>query len=776
MLPTPSLDLADSKPDFQDIALNLRPPYEYNPFAPPSSITYNPVMEIITLAGCSESKVMKALNDLQRLVKTFPWRRGGKYLMTSQPSTSRAQVFDSPSARSSANSETAKVFPIGPKDHRQLVQLWFKSILPALPQILSERLGGNYSASLGLRGRIEIRAKPCIQIESPCLPALTARRMIEDDISGICKRGAIEPLSVYFTEGSVKRLNGGEEEDSDKYYAESAAVKQLEFNYGRPYSKPGMGASVGVLYSKKVSASLGGYVLMDGEKYMLTSDHFITESSAPERRDGDISICDTIISPSRQELDKLENNLKQTKRELISDLNLSMKKTYGNNDVPQEVFGSYSKAEIEMSINDVDQLLYQVTKSPLEYAVGTAKRHSREPRIVDHPSGQLCYAMDWALVELNPRMTQNGENRHKYQSKEVAKNDNYVEEKDHVYQPGDVCHETCDAESAISVSYVGYRSKHRSGITNLPTLVSIDSAKTHAWEIHQPNGELTPYSDVAGDCGAWVLRTKGNTLMGQVLFHSQGRVLFIPINDIFADLKEKLGADVSLPFSPSDPVQISSAAPALPLCSEPGTPPVQSYGFLKPPLVALNASLETSPIGNAIPDIGTVESSMNVTNPSDTEIVRGQWSSDPSCDSPSSLPSLTDSPQSSATTPEDPKSPPPLSFGDADISTGQADTEKLSSKYFPTIVGEPTMSENSDLSPDKQAQPVGFGNHVFEFNDQSLFRKPSSSHVPPWPVGLGSRITQARRKSGISLRHHTKPISARPLFEKVAIFDRIIGK
>ena len=360
MLSASMRDLAYPKSDFQDIALNLRTTYECYSCAPAGSITYNPVMEIITLTGCSESKVSKALKDLQLLVETFSRRWGWKYLMTSQPSTSRAQVLDSESARSSANSEAAKVFPIRPKDHRQLVQLWFKSFLPALPRILSERLGGNYSASLGLRGRIEIRAKPCIQIESPCLPAPTARRMIEDDIRGICKKGAIEPVLVYYTEGNVKKLNGWEEEDANIDYVESAVVKQLEFNYGRPYSKPRMGASVGVLYSNKVSASLGGYVLIDGEKYMLTSDHFISESQTPGKRDSGIPICDTIISPSRQELNKLENNLKQTKRELVSDLNLSMKQTYGNFDVPEEVFTDCPKADIETSINDVDQLLIKL--------------------------------------------------------------------------------------------------------------------------------------------------------------------------------------------------------------------------------------------------------------------------------------------------------------------------------------------------------------------------------------------------------------------------------
>ena len=389
-------------------------------------------------------------------------------------------------------------------------------------------------------------------------------------------------------------------------------------------------------------------------------------------------------------------------------------------------------------------------------------RHSIEARL----SGQLSYAMDWALVELETRTAQNAENRHKYQSNEDAGNDQYIEEKDDVYLPGDVCHETCDAESAITVSYVGHRSKRRSGITNLPTLVSIDSSATHAWGIQNSDGKLIPYSDVAGDCGAWVIRKEGNKLMGQVLFHSQGRVLFIPVNDIFADLKEACGADVSLP-SPPDPGQASSVPSALPLCSEPGIPPVKSYRFLKPPLKTLDASLETLPIETAFPDTRTVKPSVKVTKTSDTEIPHRQGSPDP-CYSPSSLPSLTDSPQSSATTPEDPKSPLFLTFGDADTPSDKG----LFSEYFPTILGEPTMSGTADILLDKQAQPVSVG----DFSARSLFRSNSGSRAPPWPVGLGSRITRAQRGFGTPLRHHAKRVSARPFFDKIAGFGRIIGK
>lgn len=569
------------------------------------------------MTSCSESEVEKAMTDLRLLVENFSKRRGGKYLVTSQPSKSRALMLDSSSARSNTNPNTARVFPIIPKESRRLVQIWYKSVLPALPQILSPRLGGNYAASLVRRGQSKLAARPCIQIESPCHPGPVAQRIIKDSVSELWKKDNLEPISVLFTEGSVKKLNGEGGEDDDDGGKWQKGWQQLELNYNRPYSKPGMGASVGLLCSKKLSATLGGYVLIGGEKYMLTSEHFVSKSREQVNRDGNDPDCVTLTSPSREDLDKIENNLKQTKRDLDGEINSLVPTIYPDGDYAEDAFNDPNDAKLREATRrneEVRSLLDQVTKPPLEYAVGTVEKFSLERRTevisrslandVGLRNDQLMvkHQMDWALFKTNSQTAQHGENRHKYRSNRDAMDDHYVDESDNAKPPGDVCHETCGAEAGYTVYYVGQRSKRRSGMVHMPTLQCIDSSETLAWGLSDPDGYEIPESDVAGDSGAWVIREDGNKLMGQVHSFGQGRVLFTPIDVIFADLKAICESDVSLPPCPPDPGQIPSAIRVAPLCSHPHMPPIRSLRYLKLDPVASTTPLESSPARISLPE------------------------------------------------------------------------------------------------------------------------------------------------------------------------------
>ena len=749
------------------------------------------------MTGCSKSKVDEAIAQLQLLVEDFSKRWGEKYLVASQPSTSRALLLDFSSARRSTTSETARVFPIQPKEHRRLVQIWFISILPALPQILKQRLGGTYAASLVRRGRYDLAAEPCIQIESPNLPGPKAQRIIRDSVNAICKKNNHGPIPMHFTEGSIKKLNGGEGEQDDDG-GENADLQRLELNYGRPYSKPGMGASVGLLCSKRLFATLGGYVLIGGDKYMLTSEHFVSESRELADIDGEEPDYVTLTSPSRFDLNKIENNLKQTKRDLDSEINSLMQRTYGDREISEGAFSDLDDLTPELRDavsrnNDVKSLLDQVTKPPREYEVGTVKKFSLEKKTetISKPLAKdlglqndqliIKHQMDWALFRSNNQRALTGENRHKYRSNEDAMNDHYVDERDHANQPGDVCHETCGAEPGRSVYYVGQRSKHRSGKVHIPTLLCIDDSPTHEWGISDSDGHEIPYSDVAGDSGAWVIREDGNKLVGQVHSHGLGRVFFTPIGVIFDELKVICGSEVSLPPCHPDPGQTLSVTPISQLCSVPQTPPARAYQFFKPPPVASASSPDTSPSETALLETESLKHSCKETSPSDTKTAHDQRSSKSLCDSPSSLPSLTDSPQSSITTPDYPRSP--RSPGFADVTHGLATLDEPPIECLPTIVHESGMSEISDLSLDQEGkdQRVESGSHAFQLKDQSPDRITSSTRMPPWPVDLKNRVTKVQRGSGYSQfrtspREYAVPYSACSVLARFARFGRRIGK
>ena len=746
----PKSHMINSNSDFQNLAAILRSTSYYD--YPYSLITYSPKEETITLTGFSESKVKEVMAKLQHLMEFFSKRWGGKYLVTSQPSTSRALMLDTSSAQRSTDSGTLRVFPIIPKEQPRLVHIWFKSILPALPKILSPRLGGDYAASLVRRGHFDIEAEPCIQIESPCLPGLKAQRIIKDSVSEICKKDGHNPISMQFVEGSVQKLKGGENgDDEDNDDVESERRHRLEFNYNRPYSKPGMGASIGLLCSKKVNATLGGYILIGGEKYILTSKHFVEGARKSTNRDINELDYETLTSPSRYDLNKIENNLKQTKRDLDSELNSQAGNVYDNGSLSADPNDLESGLLDLMDKNDkVRSLLDQVTKLPLDYAVGTVKKMSRESRVekisrsmandLGLPNDQLqvSHHMDWALFRTNSQTAQSGENRHKYRSNEDAKDDDYVDESNHVNQPGEICHETCGAESGDTVHYVGQRSKHRAGKVHLPTLVHKDGSETLNWGFCDEEGRGIDLSDVTGDSGAWVIRKEGNKLMGQVHSYSQSRVLFTPIDVVFADLEAACESEVSLPPYSSDPRQVSSAMDAEPLCAVQQTPPARAYRYMLPHVALTStprkALLETRPLSLYT----------KMTSLSNTKSAHDLRSSSPLCESTSSLPGLTDSPQSSATTPDYPKSP--QSFGGADNVDAPVVTEKLSSKSLPTIIVDPAMSEIPEFSLDEQGedQPVDVGFDALKTPEQSLFRMTMSLRTPTWPFALTSKGTKAQ--------------------------------
>ncbi len=724
------------------------------------------------------------MTELRLLVEEFSKRWGGKYLLTSQPSTPQALVLDTSGAHTATNSGIARVFPVIPKVHTKLVQLWFKSILPTLPRILSAGLGGNYAASIVRRGQSDLGAKPCIQIESPCLPGPKARRIINDSVNDICKEYGYEPISMHFVEGSVKKLNGEETGDDDDDGKGEELQQRLEFNYSRPYSKPGMGASAGLLCSKKISATLGGYVLIGGEKYILTSKHFVSESRQPINRDGNECDCETLTSPSRYDLNKIENNLKQTKRDLNGEIKWVMSRDYIHRPIsadPNDI--TPDLRDLMRRRDEVESLLDQVTKPPSEYAVGTVTKISLEGRTekisrsmandvgLQNDQLKVKHQMDWALFKTNSQTAQTGENRHKYRSNEDARNDHYVDELNHANQPGDVCHETCGAESGYTVYYVGQRSKHRVGKVHMPTLVREGSSETLDWAISDEDGRGIPYSDVAGDSGAWVIRTEGNKLMGQVHSYSAtGRVLFTPIDVIFADLAASCGSEVSLPPCPPDLRQVSSATFARPMCSVPQTPPVRAYRYMLPHV----ASRETSPTDTSLPGIKPLEPSTQMTSPSNTKTAHGRRSPSTLCESPSSLPGLTESPQSSATTPDYPRSP--QSNRGADSADAQVDLEKLLSDSLPTILVDPAISEIPDLSLDKhgEIQPVDVGSDALKYKEQPLFRMTSSTRTPTWPTDSRSRGTKIRR--GLASREYAMPYSVRSAFDQFAQFARFARK
>lgn len=276
-------------------------------------------------------------------------------------------------------------------------------------------------------------------------------------------------------------------------------------------------------------------------------------------------------------------------------------------------------------------------------------------------------------------------------------------------------------------------------------LVSRDDSITYEWTILSSEGHNILLPDVTGDSGAWVIRKNGNKLIGQVLAYSAGQVLFTPINIIFADLKKHCGLDVSLPPASQNPGQTPIAASATALSSKSVSRPVESLKSLLKPAVAL-ATLGTAAIGVDLLETRPVKPSTEPTSPSETDNAHTHASSSPVYNSPSTLPSLTNSLKSPVTTPDSQQS---SRFSrDVKLLDAQVEIEKLSSESPQTIVASSKESEIPFLTLDKQSEEVVISG-AFPFKTKFHFRTTLEAHTPTWHIDLRSKVRKARVWSGI---------------------------
>lgn len=578
--------------DFSQIEATLH--ITSNGLQPPNTkpVTYNVREETIKLAGdaniieWTKTLLKGALSDISE-------KGGSKFLPTWSPeaegvSSPRAYICDAPRIQAGDNGELpVKVFAIKPKDDGELVKIWMNSILPALPGILSRGLGGTYTASIVRRGSSDFEAVPWIQIESPYIPGPENRASIKEALNKICHaNGQPRGIRVLFTKGRLQKL--AQVPDSDTV-GEDPDQQRLHFNLNRPCTKPGMGASLGLMCSNKVSATLGGYILLNGVKYILTSDHFVERSRDPTINNGGVlENQNTLVSPSLADVAQMAECLEQTERDFGAAKKFQWQERLGDRDIqPSELDAMlYPESEEDVrNLKQIRELLGEVKKPCESFTLGKVFRRSKEPRkALDAQSLGSDFAnamrnMDWAICEVNHDRA--GENRHKYRSNDDAKADNYIHESTRANGSGEICHETCDIDPGVQVYYVGQKSGHREGRVNgAPTQISFNGVQSLEWFILDSKGQPIQQQSVEGDSGAWVIRKYDNKLMGQVFAYNNGQLLFTTIKDIFADIRDQFGVEVSLPATQRTSGAAAIPMPADPLCSVKNEQVVKSYGWL----------------------------------------------------------------------------------------------------------------------------------------------------------------------------------------------------
>lgn len=182
----------------------------------------------------------------------------------------------------SPNAIPPKIFALRTREDSEIANAWTKHILPRLASILSPNVGSDYSATLVRQGLSESSSAAVIRIQSANGQSEPIREVIRRKINQICDDNNRERIDVHFSKGKLMLLGSPSPrlpinetvqiEDNDEN-------DENEFPHHKRYWRyPGMGASIGMRCSKTVSATLGGYILLDKKRYLISVDHFIQES------------------------------------------------------------------------------------------------------------------------------------------------------------------------------------------------------------------------------------------------------------------------------------------------------------------------------------------------------------------------------------------------------------------------------------------------------------------------------------------------------------------
>jgi hypothetical protein len=111
-------------------------------------------------------------------------------------------------------------------------------------------------------------------------------------------------IDVKFSTESLILLAGDEPEIEIDSSDTEITISEDYLYFKRYWSRPGMGVSVGLLYSKKISAILGCYIHIDDDLYLLTVKHLVTKFY--KRLIEGITDIKTLVSPAPVEKNEMK--------------------------------------------------------------------------------------------------------------------------------------------------------------------------------------------------------------------------------------------------------------------------------------------------------------------------------------------------------------------------------------------------------------------------------------------------------------------------------------
>lgn len=291
---------------------------------------------------------------------------------------------------------------------------------------------------------------------------------------------------------------------------------------------PQHGASIGIQHRVDCTASLGGYLIVDGQPYALTVDHIVPNDLA---NNGSISLT----HPSEQESQdkpqwrRVSKHL-QSLKDCCSYCYAIWKNHCNKTDFYKPV-DLLSTGDPCAGVLDFQCLKHELFQAHPCNALGSmAQRSKTRSRSSIDDLGSYQIEMDWALVTLDK-----WQHPLKESIREASKGLHFSS-----IQPG------------AKVKSTGRTSGSQFGCINTArSAIRQGSRFTEEWTVIRDSKTTLKHwveggIGVQGDSGSWIIDQESGALYGMVWGRHREKTdpicLFSPILDVIADIKERTGA------------------------------------------------------------------------------------------------------------------------------------------------------------------------------------------------------------------------------------------
>lgn len=419
------------------------------------------------------------------------------------------------------SSEDDDIFVLREVEDSDLLYQWHNAVLTAIA-LQPQEFEGLASIHLIRQGLSEQDSTPTI-VFSTTAEDHAIQHSLRVRISKLLDEPMRSQLKILFEESTLRRSLG----DSLPPICEPRNTAFQQY--------PSSGASIGIQHRVDLTATLGGFLAVDGTACILTVDHIVTEDLANSDR-----IC--VTHPSEQEgqgkpqWQKIEKHLPSLSQCCVACATLHRQHCHPSN--------FYKAVDIQHAGVCTSTVELQRLKADLLQTYPSRRLGSlickSDMRSRSSNNGQRHYQveMDWALFSTDewpcPIESHMRKASHGLHFSEVI--------------PGARIKATGRTSGTQAGQVNGAKSliRHGSRLTEEWTIIRDPAVPLREWKV----GGI----GVDGDSGAWVVDASSKALYGMVWGRDRVRsnpiCLFSPVLDVVADIKERMSAmSVVLPGS-----------------------------------------------------------------------------------------------------------------------------------------------------------------------------------------------------------------------------------